>query len=62
MVDFNGIDMSYLGLSQMNRAIANIKAPQIHFDEKNTVQYKIQEQTEQLSKNQQEQIHWKYPL
>ncbi len=56
MVDFNGIDMSNLDLSQMNRAIASIKVPPIHFDGKNTVQYKIQEQTEQLSKNQQEQI------
>jgi len=56
MNDFNGIDMSNLDLSQMNRAIASINVPQIKFDEKNTVQYKIKEQTEHLSKNQQEQI------
>jgi len=48
--------MSNLDLSQMNRAIASINVPQIKFDEKNTVQYKIKEQTEHLSKNQQEQI------
>ena len=56
MIDFNGIDMSKLDLSSLRPPQPYIPTPQTHINEKDTVQYKIKEQTEQLSKNQQEQI------
>lgn len=56
MIDFNGIDMSKLDLSSLRPPQPYIPTPQTHINEKDTVQYKIKEQTEQLSKNQQQQI------
>lgn len=60
MTDNNGFlttaDLTKLGTIPLFPAKPDIPRPQMYFDEKNTVQYKIKEQTEQLSKNQQEQI------
>lgn len=56
MNDFKSIDASKIDLSPIKASIANMTKQTVYFNEKNTVQHKIQEQTEQLSKNQQEQI------
>ena len=49
-------DLAKLGTIPLFPAKPDIPKPQMHFDEKNTVQHKIEEQTKQLTKKQQEQI------
>lgn len=61
MADYNNgffttADLAKLGTIPLFPAKPDIPKPQMYFDEKNTVQHKIEEQTKQLTKKQQEQI------